>query len=369
MDLQEVEEERLAGRMMLPERTVGPLRSVLIRAAIALSCIVIAALLVYAQRTGYNDSAGGTITLLDAFYFATVSLSTTGYGDITPTSDAARLTNILIITPLRLLFLIVLVGTTVEVLTRRTREQFREQRWSNQVSMHTVVVGYGVKGRSAVETLLENGTDPMHIMVVSNQALEIADATRDGVAGMIGDARREEVLQHAGVARANQIIVATDSDDTTVLITLTARRLAPKTCTIVVSARETQNAAILRQSGADGVIPTSDAAGRLLALSLISPTAGAIMEDLLDPTEGLEIVERPVTSAEIGLNRAEIAKEDVLLLAVVRDGVSYRFDSADCQILQRGDILVTIAPPKDGVQAGPDAPATAAAAASAPPTP
>lgn len=350
MDLEEKEQERLAGRMMLPERTLGPLRSVALRAGVAVSCIVITALLVYAQRTGYQDVDGKPLTLLDAFYFATVSLSTTGYGDITPVSDAARLANILIITPLRLLFLIVLVGTTVEVLTRRTREQFREQRWSNQVSQHTVVIGYGVKGRSAVETLIENGTDPMHIMVVSNQALEIADATRDGVAGIIGDARREEVLQHAGIPRSNRVIVATDSDDTTVLVTLTARRLAPKDCTIVVSARETQNATILRQSGADGVIPTSDAAGRLLALSLISPTAGAIMEDLLDPAEGLEIIERPVSPSEIGLSRADISKEGVILLAIVRDGQSYRFDSSECQVLQRGDVLVTIAPPPDGVQ-------------------
>ncbi len=39
--------------------------------------------------------------LLDCVYYATVSLSTTGYGDITPLTPQARLVNILVITPLR----------------------------------------------------------------------------------------------------------------------------------------------------------------------------------------------------------------------------------------------------------------------------
>ena len=50
-------------------------------------------------------------------YYATVSLSTTGYGDITPVSPGARLVNILVVTPLRILFLLILIGTTLEALT------------------------------------------------------------------------------------------------------------------------------------------------------------------------------------------------------------------------------------------------------------
>ena len=69
-----------------------------------------------------------------AVYYATVTLSTTGYGDIVPYSDAARLTNVLLVTPLRVLFLIILVGTTLEVLTERTREEWRLNRWRLQLA-------------------------------------------------------------------------------------------------------------------------------------------------------------------------------------------------------------------------------------------
>ena len=57
------------------------------------------------------------MSLLDASYQATVTATTTGYGDIAPISPAARAWTALAVTPRRILFLIVLVGTTLEVLT------------------------------------------------------------------------------------------------------------------------------------------------------------------------------------------------------------------------------------------------------------
>ncbi len=137
------------GRIVFPEREHGPVRAILLRLTIALACVVVTATVVYLERNGYRDVQGHVDSWLDSFYYSTVTLSTTGYGDITPLSDSARLTNIIVITPLRFLFLIVLVGTTIEVLTERSRQQFRYHRWSRRVKKHTVVIGFGTKGRSA----------------------------------------------------------------------------------------------------------------------------------------------------------------------------------------------------------------------------
>ncbi len=61
-------------------------------------------------------------------------------------ADSARLVNVIVITPLRVAFLIVLIGTTVETLTTQSRQALKIQRWRNKVRNHTVVVGYGTKG-------------------------------------------------------------------------------------------------------------------------------------------------------------------------------------------------------------------------------
>lgn len=119
-------------RIMLPRYTAGPLRQVARRLLMALLVMVATILIVYSDSAGYHDNSDGEVDFLDAVYYSTVTLSTTGYGDIVPYSDSARLSNVLLVTPLRVLFLIILVGTTLEVLTERTREQWRLTRWSQR---------------------------------------------------------------------------------------------------------------------------------------------------------------------------------------------------------------------------------------------
>ena len=116
-------------------------------------------LLVYFDREHYRDSADpkGGVDLVDAIYYTTVTLSTTGYGDIAPVSPHARLINAFVITPLRIAFLVLLIGTTLEVLASQGREMFRVARWRKHMDNHVVVIGYGTKGRSAVETLVNKG--------------------------------------------------------------------------------------------------------------------------------------------------------------------------------------------------------------------
>ena len=89
-----------------------------------------------------------------------MSLSTTGYGDITPFTPSARLINVLVITPLRVAFLIVLIGTTVETLTTQSRQALKIQRWRRNVRNHTIVVGYGTKGRTAVAAMIGDDVAP-----------------------------------------------------------------------------------------------------------------------------------------------------------------------------------------------------------------
>ena len=278
------------------------------------------------------------ITLLDAFYYASVSLSTTGYGDITPVSDAARLWTTIVITPLRLVFLIVFVGTTVELLTERSRQAFRIQRWRSRVRHHTVVVGYGTKGRAAVETLLGEGADPSDIVVVDTDRAQLDAASAIGLVTVAGNATRSSVLRLAGVHQARALVVATNRDDTAVLVTLTARELAPE-ITIVASVREAENVHLLRQSGANSVIVSAETAGRLLGVATTTPNVVEVIEDLLTPEAGFAISERPVEEEEIGGSPRHLPD---IVLGVVRGDDLYRVDASAVDALERGDRLLYV---------------------------
>lgn len=321
---------------------MGPGLQVTLRALIALGCVVITTLIVYIGRDGYTDNTGDPLTPISALYYATVSLSTTGYGDITPSTPEARLINVLVITPLRMIFLIVLVGTTVEVLTQRTRALSRERAWRKRVNHHTVVIGFGVKGRAAVGTLKQSGERADRIVVITNDPVEAAEAAQVGTVAIVGDARREDVLEQAEVARASRVIVAANEDDATVLITLAVRRLNPS-CALIAAAREANNSLLIKASGATNVIPTAEASGQLMGLASVAPQAGEFMEDLLDPTKGLEVIQRPVSRDEIGLAPASLRERGQMALAIIRDGITYRFDEKTIKVFQRGDQVIAIA--------------------------
>ncbi|MFJ3231429.1 potassium channel family protein [Streptomyces sp. NPDC086787] len=338
-DKPRADEPPASQRVRLPRKVVErPIRQVVKRLAVALLVLVATALIVYVDRDGYHDNSDGPVDLLDAFYYATVTLSTTGYGDITPVSDGARLTNILVITPLRVLFLIILVGTTLEVLTERTRDEWRLNRWRSALRDHTVVVGFGTKGRSAIQTVCAAGLAKEQVVVVDPSAGAIEAANTEGYAGVTGDATRSEVLKRAEVHKARQIIVAPQRDDTAVLVTLTARQLN-RGAKIVASVREEENAPLLRQSGADAVITSASAAGRLLGLSVLSPAAGKVMEDLIQQGSGLDLVERPVVRAEVGRGPREV---DDLVLCVLRGHRVLGYDDPSLGSLQLTDRLITI---------------------------
>jgi voltage-gated potassium channel len=319
-----------------------------VRILIAVSCLVFTAALVYLERDGYRDAADDSISVLDAFYYATVSLSTTGYGDITPVSDEARLTNILVITPLRFIFLIVLVSTTVEVLTQAARERSRVNRWRKRMKDQTVIVGFGVKGQAALRSLIAHGLDPRTIVVIASDRYAVAEATRQGVTGVVGDARSEQVLRDAGVPESSRVIVAADQDDTAIMVTLRVRAMAP-TATIVAAAREASAAELLRQSGADRVITHAESAGNLMGLSMLSGNVGEMIEDLMDTGRGLEVVEREITRAELGLAPADIQSGGDLVLAVVRGDQVIRFDQGAVRVFQPGDRVVVIRKASDAV--------------------
>ncbi|MFI6683047.1 potassium channel family protein [Streptomyces sp. NPDC050485] len=332
-------ENLITRRVQLPRRIVDrPLRQVAKRLLMALAVLMLTTLIVWIDREGYHDNANGRVDFLDAAYYATVTLSTTGYGDIVPYSDSARLTNILLVTPLRVLFLIILVGTTLEVLTERTREEWRLNRWKAQLRDHTVVVGFGTKGRSAIQTLCATGLKKDHVVVVDPSAKVIETATAEGFVGIIGDATRSDVLLRAELQKARQIIIATQRDDTAVLVALTARQLN-RGAKIVAAVREEENAPLLRQSGADAVITSASAAGRLLGLSVLSPSAGTVMEDLIQQGSGLDMVERPVKKSEVGRG---VRETEDLVVSVLRGHRLLPYDDAKASPLQLTDRLITI---------------------------
>ncbi|MBS4729101.1 potassium channel protein [Mycobacterium sp. SM1] len=325
----------LVGVLRIPQSR-DPTRAISRRAGVVVLALLIAAVVVYLGRGGYTDVRGKPLSLLDCVYFAAVSLTTIGYGDVTPITESARLINILLITPLRVAFLIVLVGTTVQVLAERQRQAIKIRRWRRKMRNHTVVVGYGTKGRTAITAMLSDDVRPPDIVVVDVDRVALEHANAAGLVTVHGNATRSDVLRLAGGPQAASIIVCTGRDDTAVLATLTAREIAP-TAKIIAAVREGDNKHLLLRSGADLVVTSSETAGRLLGIATTTPSVVQMIEDLLTPEAGFAIAERQVEQAEVGGSPRQL--RDVVL-AVVRDGQLLRVDAPQATAIEAGDRLL-----------------------------
>lgn len=328
----------LVGVLRIPELVRSPFRLIFRRVMMAVAVLFLAVVVIYLDRDGYRDVQEDELSFLDCLYYATVSLSTTGYGDITPLTPSARLINVLVITPLRVLFLIILISTTLAALTERSRQAYKIQRWRHSVRNHTVVVGYGTKGRTAVDAMLGDGIKPSDIVVVDTDQAVLDSAAALGLVTVLGSATKSDVLRLAGVQNAASVIVAANRDDTAVLVTLTAREVGPK-AKIVAAIRETDNAHLLRQSGADSVVVSSETAGRLLGIARTTPTVVEMIEDLLTPEAGFAIAEREVEPDEIGGSPRHLSD---IVLAVVRDGRLVRVGAPEVDAVEATDRLLYI---------------------------
>jgi voltage-gated potassium channel len=329
-----------AASIRFPSGSGSPARALGIRLLIALVLVGLVAVVAYADRGGYED-ADGSVSLLDCLYYATVSITTTGYGDIVPVSATARTLTTFVVTPLRVLFLILLVGTTLEFLASATRANLRRRLWRRKLHDHVVICGFGTKGRSALRSLAGTGTSLDQIVVIDERPEAIEAATREGVTGVLGSGARREILLEAAVPEASAVIVATDRDDTSVLITLASRELAPN-ARITAAAREEDNAQLLKQSGANTVVTSASAAGRLLGLGTVAPEVVETLEDLLSSGSGIDLVAEVIDGDGAGsIVEADRHCGGPVLMAY-RGGRALRRGDDELEEVRSGDVVVHV---------------------------
>jgi len=147
------------------------------------------------------------------------------------------------------------------------------------------------------------------------------------------------VLNEADVKNCKAVIIATDSDEASVLITLTVRQLTAGQVRIIAAVREQENAALLKQSGAHHVIVSSATAGRLLGLTTTAPPLIDVVEDLLTPGQGMALAMRSAERSEVGQNPRELV---TLVVALIRRGKVLPLGGEQAVTIETGDLLVYI---------------------------
>ncbi|WP_228242836.1 TrkA family potassium uptake protein [Porphyrobacter sp. GA68] len=321
-----------------------------IRIGLAIALIMVVVVIHWWDRDGLVDNYDGEVSFTDVIYFTMISVTTTGFGDIAPVSDSARMVEAVIVTPIRFAVFFIFVGTAYNFIIRRSWEKWRMARIQEQLEDHIVVLGYGVSGSQAVEELIERGVEARCIVVIDPGEDRLAEAERLGCNVMLGDASRDDTLRAVRIDTARNVLVSAGRDDTSILIVLTVRHLAPDV-PISVVVRAADNELLARQAGANNVINPVRFTGLLLAGSARGEHIAEYLSDLASVGGRVQLVERPVRRDEVGRSIADLQSRGVGL-RIYRNGVAMGFWEAGCQSLQEGDVIVEIVATTNGLPEG-----------------
>jgi voltage-gated potassium channel len=293
------------------------------------------------ERDGLKDNADGQMSFIDVLYFTMISVTTTGYGDIVPVSDRARLFDALVVTPIRVFAVLVFLGTAYSFVIRRTWDKWRMAQLQKNLTDHIVLAGFGTTGSETADELIARGVSPNDLVVIDTDDEALERAKSLGCAVMNADATRDKTLQAVRIQEARAMVISAGRDDTSVLMTLTARHLAPD-LKISVAVRNEDNELLARQAGATTVINPVSFAGLLLAGSTSGAHISDYIADLASTSGRVQLSERQVTPEECGKPLSAIANG--LGVRIYRDGRPYGFWEPEAKSLIAGDCIVEILP-------------------------
>ncbi len=253
------------------------------------------------------------VSLFTGFYWAVVTVTTVGYGDVVPKTAGGRLLAIG-----TMITVLPLVGATfADWAASLTSLHLRRM-----LGMHTltsahrplVILGYTPLIPHVLPDLLTQ--HPSVILVAEVDTNQVPE--HPGMHFIGGDPCNPHVLAKAQLDQAEQIVVVGPTDGDVLMTAIEAHHLRPKAPILAIT-HAAKAVAALKDIGING-IATQNLLGELIAQSVATPHAGELLQMLLTETD-TELREVPVPKKWVGqpLSVAR-AQSPGLILGCVEQG-------------------------------------------------
>jgi voltage-gated potassium channel len=289
-------------------------------------------------------------SILDSLYVTTQTVTTVGFGDVTPKSIHGRI--------FATVFMLVGVGVVLYALTSTVQSivqsellatfgQRRRSRRMGKLRNHFIVCGAGRVGSHLVRDLRQSGEI---FIVIERDPQKVAELTDQGVVVLVRDATLEESLREAGVEHARGLAACLPDDADNVYVVLTARDLNAK-LHIVARAAEEQAEVKLVRAGANRVVAPTIIGGHRMATALIKPAVADFIDSITASQLELafEQVEIDPASTLTGrkLRDTNIRSElDIVIVSIRRGDGQMFFNPSGEATIESGDMLIAIGHPE-----------------------
>ncbi len=284
-------------------------------------------------------------TWLEALYMTVITLSTVGFGEVRPLTDAGRVFTIgLIVTG---------VGTAAYLFTTladyivsgELEGTLQRRRWMAQLrSLHQHYLICGC-GRMGEQVALELASLDLPFVLIDKHPEHLERARRLGYLAVEGDPTDEVTLEAAQIRKARGLVAVLETDADNLFLVLTARSLNPDLF-IVAQALSEATETKLYKAGADRVVSPFVMAGHRITSLLIRPYVVTFLDAALR-SETLELWLEEVRVAPdselVGKSLAEAdirAKTGANVLAIARGEA--QMDWSPTLRIQAHDVLIIL---------------------------
>jgi voltage-gated potassium channel len=226
-------------------------------------------------------------------WWALVTVTTVGYGDVTPKTLGGRLVGAALMVGGLLSFSLV-TATVASIFIER---KFRRERGLESIkeTNHILILGWHYDGETLLDQLLHRLQATVPIVLVN----QLTPETMDGIRVkhpehepllVWGDYSREEVLLRANVREAFKAIIlagrqegetAADVDQRTLITALTLKSLNPK-IKILAELLRPENKSYLERAGAEQILIRGQYDSSILAGAIASPGLFRVLNALLN---------------------------------------------------------------------------------------
>jgi voltage-gated potassium channel len=303
--------------------------------------IIILASIIAAGTIGYMLIEGWTP--LDSIYMTVITVSTVGFGEVHPLSEAGRIFTIILIiggVSGALFVFSALIDYVIEGRMGIARRKRHMKAKIAELKDHFILCGYGRVGEEVARIFTEEGVP---FVTIDSRPENIALAEEQGYLCLLGDATSDKVLLEAGIERARALVAAVGSDVDNTYIVLSARGMRPD---LFIEARaSTKEAeAKLKTAGANRIVAPNSIGARRMALLAIRPTVADFI-DTVSFRRGRELqmenIVVPDSSPLVGQTVASIRQQSrANILAINRKSGKLLTNPGDEESIELGDRLI-----------------------------